>query len=226
MSLWYPTYVTIITDKQEQASFDAKCQINFTNFEPGAFRSYCGCNASVFEDVVISDVHLDSWMVGGATFSNVTFKNVTFDNVLINSSQFVHNCAFQKCSLNNSKFVQLSWNDVSLDTVFMSSSDVCDLQGVNVSLTNPLVVYNTSINGRLYSNQTSIVDSADLLIDNATNSTCGDSVLEDFDHIICRTPDSFKVYRDSFFVSASALPGNIASAIAVYFLRRNYWLGK
>ena len=35
-----------------------------------------------------------------------------------------------------------------------------------------------------------------------------------------------KVYRDLFLISFAATPGNIASAIAVYFMRRNYWMGQ
>lgn len=224
MSLWYPTYVNIITDKQEQALFDAKCQQNVTYFDSGAFHSYCGCNGTAFQDFTISDVRLESWMVGGATFSNVSFVNVTFDDVVINGTQFVDNCEFHKCSLNNTKFVQLSWNDVSLESIYLSSSAICDLTGRNVTLLNSLSVYNTSINGRTFSNLTTIEDSSDLLLANGANSTCDGDVLDA--EVNCRKPDSFKVYRDSFFVSASALPGNIASAIAVYFFRRNYWLGR
>ena len=33
------------------------------------------------------------------------------------------------------------------------------------------------------------------------------------------------LYRDLFIVAAAAVPGNIASAIAVFFMRRNYWMG-
>ena len=37
--------------------------------------------------------------------------------------------------------------------------------------------------------------------------------------------ESGRLYRDLFLVAAAASPGNIASAIAVYFMRRNYWMG-
>lgn len=163
-------------------------------------------------------------MVGGATFSNVTFDNVTFDDVIIrDGSQFVDNCAFHRCTFNNSKLVRLTWNELTLDSLRILSSSICDLRGQDVHLTSPMIVYNTSIN-RNYFNMTSITNSSEIFIEDGANTTCNVDQLNSV--IECRKPDSFGLYRDSFFVSASALPGNIASAIAVYFLRRNYWLGE
>ena len=227
VSLWYPTYVGKITDQQEQDLLNKKCQTNVTDFDPASFQSYCGCNDTAFRDFTVSNVHIQSWTIGRATFSNVTFSNVTFDDVIIrNHSQFIDSCKFHNCTFNNSKLARLTWNEVSINSVHILSSDVCDLRGMDVTLTPYLTVYNTSINGN-HINNTHIVNSSDILVEgvDGTNSTCksGDltkSTLE------CRKHDSFALYRDSFFVSASALPGNIASAIAVYFLRRNYWLGK
>lgn len=227
VSLWYPTYVGKITDQQEQDLLNKKCQTNVTDFDPASFQSYCGCNDSVFQDFTVSNVHIQSWMIGRATFSNVTFSNVTFDNVIIrNHSQFIDSCEFHNCTFNHSKFIKLAWNKVNVSYVQIRSSDVCDLHGVDVTLTPDLIVFNTSINGK-YLRRTNIVDSSDILVENinGTNSTCTNSDLSK-SMLECRKPDSFALYRDSFFVSASALPGNIASAIAVYFLRRNYWLGK
>ena len=224
MSLWYPTYVDEITKDQELHIRNEKCQTNVTDFDPSLFQSYCGCNSTVFQDFTVSNVDIHSWMIGRATFSNITFSNVTFDDVIIrNQSQFIDSCEFHNCTFKNSKFVQLTWNEVNIESVHIQSSEICDLRGMDVILTPSLVVYNSSINGN-YFNNTSIVKSSDVLMENGANSTCNidhlSSILE------CRIPDSFALYRDSFFVSASALPGNIASAIAVYFFRRNYWLGK
>ena len=224
VSVWYPTYVNIITSNEEQVRFDAKCQQNVTEFDITSFRSFCGCNGTVFHDLTISDVRLQSWSVEGAIFSNVTFSNVTFDNVVINSSLFVSKSSFHKCLFNSTKLSQLTWSEVALESTSLSSSVICDLQGADVNLDSPLVVQNTTINGKLFPNETEISNSSILLVDDGANSTC-DGELVGME-IECRKPDTFKVYRDSFFVSASALPGNIASAIAVYFLRRNYWLGK
>ena len=225
VSVWYPTYVSEITSQRDKALLDEKCRQNVTDLDIGSLQSYCDCNDTVFHDSVISDARLQSWMVGGVTFSNMTFTNVIFDNVVMSSSLFMNNCTFRNSTLKDSKFVKLTWREVSLESLSMSSSVVCGLQGLNVSLDDSVAVYNTSINGVPF-NETSNISSSHFLelLDTSTNSTCSSALLDS--KIDCQKPDSFAVYRDSFFVSASALPGNIASAIAVYFLRRNYWLGK
>ena len=221
--MWYPTYVTDITTSRDRARLEEKCQQNVTDIGISSLRGYCGCNFTVFQDFSLSNAHLESWMVGQAIFSNVTFENVTFDNVVINSSRFVDNCVFRNSVVKNSKFVQLSWEGVSLEGLNISSSFICDLRGNNMTMGPPMVLYNTTLNGNL-TNLTSITSPSELVLAPDGNSTCDKELLEST--IDCERSDSFTVYRDSFFVSASALPGNIASAIAVYFLTRKYWLGK
>ena len=226
MSVWYPTYVGEITGRRDSALFEEKCQQNVTEFlDVHTIHGYCGCSRTVFQDFTISGVHLESWMVSEATFSNITFENVTFNNVIIDSTQFIDNCVFRNSVVKNSKFVQLYWDGVSLESLNVSSSFVCDLHGNNLTMTHPMVLYNTSLNGGPL-NTTSIARPSELLVDlsGSNRTTCDGKLLES--KIDCEMEDSFALYRDSFFVSASALPGNIASAIAVYFLRRNYWLGE
>ena len=225
MTVWYPTYVSDITSSRDQALLEEKCQQNVTDVNNMAsLRGYCSCNFTVFQDFTISNAHINSWMVGQATFSNVTFENVTFDNVVINSSQFINNCMFRNSVVKNSKFVKLTWEGVSLESLNILSSTVCDLHGRNLTMPSPVILYNTTLNGN-FTNLTNITDPSQLLADPHDNSSmCDKDLLES--KIDCEISDSFTVYRDSFFISASALPGNIASAIAVYFLRRNYWLGE
>lgn len=221
--MWYPTYVTDITGSRDRALFKEKCQHNVTDIGISSLQGYCGCNYTVFQDFTISNAHLDSWMVGQVTFSNITFDNVTFDNVIINSSQFIDNCVFHNSVVKNSKFVQLNWYSVSLESLNINSSVICDLQGRNMTMSHPMVLFNTTLNGVKH-NETTITNPSELLVAPESNGTCDKDML--VSKIDCEISDSFRVYRDSFFVSASALPGNIASAIAVYFLRRNYWLGE
>jgi hypothetical protein len=227
VSVWYPTYVSDITTNRDRVRFEEKCQQNVTDIGIASLRGYCGCNFTVFQDLSFSNTHLDSWMVGQATFSNVTFENVTFDNIVINSSRFIDNCVFRNSVVKNSKFVQLSWEGISLEGLNVSSSFICDLRGSNMTMStnHPMILYNTTLNGN-FTNLTSvtITDPSELVLARDSNSTCDQELLEST--IDCEMSDSFTVYRDSFFVSASALPGNIASAIAVYFLTRKYWLGE
>lgn len=223
--MWYPTYVSDITNSRDRALFKEKCQQNVTDIDISSLRGYCDCNFTVFQDFTISNTSLDSWMIGQATFSNVTFENVTFDNVIVSSSRFIDNCVFRNTVVKNSKFVQLNWDGILLEYLNISSSFICDLHGNNktINMSHPIVLYNTTLNGN-FTNLMTITEIDELLVTPNSNSTCDEDLLES--EIDCEISDSFTVYRDSFFVSASALPGNIASAIAVYFLRRNYWLGE
>ena len=223
VSVWYPTYVSDITTSRDRALLEEKCQQNVTGIDISSLPGYCGCNFTIFQDLSLSNAHLESWMIGQAIFSNVTFENVTFNNVVINSSRFIDNCVFRNSIVKNSKFVQLMWEGVSLEGLNISSSSICDLRGNNMTMGPPMILYNTTLNGD-FKNLTSIANSSELVLAPESNSTCDQGLLES--KIDCERSDSFTVYRDSFFVSASALPGNIASAIAVYFLTRKYWLGE
>ena len=216
--LWFPTYVGEITTQQKQAMFDANCRQIVNHFTSESLPSYCGCKNTTFQNTLITGVRLESWMVSDAIFNNVTFRNVTFGNVIINGSLFMNNCAFHNCTIENSQFMRITWTNVSELSLNVSSSVLCDLHGLNESDT--LIVKNSSLNGIIF-NQTTIVNGS---IFNSNSTTCKNQVTDS--SINCNQSDISTVYRDSFFISAATLPGYIVSAVAVYLLRRNYWLGE
>ena len=217
--LWFPTYVGEITTEQKQAAFDANCRQIVSHFNTETLKSYCSCKNTTFRDAIISGTRLQSWMIGDVIFSNVTFRDVIFDNVIINGSLFADNCAFHNCTIENSQFLRITWTNVFELSLNVSSSTLCNLHGLNE--TDKLTVKNTTLNGITF-NETTIVNGS---IFNDNNATMCKNQVTNFD-INCDQSDISTVYRDSFIISAATLPGYVVSAIAVYLLRRNYWLGK
>ena len=81
---------------------------------------------------------------------------------------------------------------------------------------------NVTFNSKWFESHNFNISTLWTILGSEVDSTCSDDL---YNNVISKS-DDFCVYRDSFLVAASALPRNIASAFAVYFLRRNYCLGK
>ncbi len=84
-----------------------------------------------------------------------------------------------------------------------------------------MVMNNVTINGNKIASKS--FDTA--MFEDISNQNISYDVDQKYDRIVCR-PDEANVYRDNFLIASSALPGHVASGFAVYFLPRNYWLGK
>ena len=202
VTLWFPTYVDQITTQKDIRVFEAHCNRTVTGSDQ-ELESFCGCDSTVFADMEIKDIQLSNFRMDGILFRNVTFKNVSFSTVIFNGTQFSNGSVFRESNFSTSYFNGTSFDDISFDSVQIESSLLCSVDGSGTRIVN-----STRLNTAWYEQPL-----------NQSNLTC------DYPEINCIPPNS-KIYRDSFFITASAFPGNIASAIAVYFLRRNYWLGK
>ncbi len=219
MTLWFPTYVSELNAKRDAAKLSVFC--NQSEIQPGPvdLEPFCGCTGTVFEDVTVSHQVLHNWMIEDVLFSNVTFFNVTFDTVAFNNTEF------RDCKIVNSKFVKTSFSSVKYhDQVTFNSVDLLpnslcisdDSEGEISFVGTNVTTSGKTMSGILSSSSKwSGID--------GINAKC--SIRDRASHIRC-LQDDFRLYRDSFLISASSLPGNIASAIAVYYLYRNHWLGK
>lgn len=218
ITLWYPTYVDDLTTKKDADDLQKFCN-KTTNFSPtDKVISYCGCSSSVFQDTVISHQQLEKWRINNVLFTNVTFLNVTFDYVLFNSTEF------RECKFLNSTFTRLffnatNFNDVQFESVNIVPTSLCLFSNKSEGA---VTLENVTINGRMAESRHFNISELWTFLEPEVNSTCSENQYAD---IMCRS-DDFRVYRDSFIVSGSAIPGVLVSATAVYFLRRNYWLGK
>lgn len=168
---------------------------------------YCGCEGATFRGQHFSNMDLTGFKLSSSDFLNVTFNNVTFSDV------YLEDCNFTSCVLDNvtfesrCSFKRVNWNQTVFSGVNVSGLSVCN---------GSVVVGGEENSG---SGEGVSVELVNVL--EGVNSTCGDVEVE------CKEKkrSNKNIYRDLFLVSGAAFPGNVASAIAVYFLRRNYWLG-
>lgn len=204
VTLWFPTYVDQITTQRETEEFQAFCNKTVTVDSFESMQSFCGCSNTVFTDMEITDMQFRDFRIENVIFSNVNFTNVSFSSVIFNGTQFTDGCRFKEIHFSSSYFNGTGISDdVTFDMVTIESSWLCSTSG------SDKVVNSTTLTAAMFQ------------LGNQSNVSCA----EDVEEIRCKPPNS-RIYRDSFFITASAFPGNVASAIAVYFLRRNYWLGK
>ena len=205
VTLWYPSYVRVITDAQEAKDFENFCHRKAHT--DAVLQDYCGCEGAYFSGQHFTNINLDNFQLTSSDFHNVTFTNVTFSDSLL------ADCTFTMCVLDsvkfelNSTFDHVDWNHTAFSGVNVSGLSVCNGSARNVD--GSVVGSGEGESGELVR----------VLI--GGNASCADVEVE------CEEREtSDTVYRDLFLVSGSAFPGNIVSAVAVYFLRRNYWMGK
>lgn len=221
VALWYPSYVDIVTTNQEEARREAFCQQEVTaSTQDYPLQEFCGCQGTEFSGAVFRDEAVKNWTISNATFTNTQFTGVNMSEAVFLNSTFV-NVSFHNVLVERSFVLHCSWSEVSASGTLLQASQLCGLELINSDLSE-LSLANVTVNsvlvGLYQQTNTSLLEE---LLDSPSNQSCDE---RDLPPVVCREPDSFKVYRDSFFVSASALPGNIASAIAVYYLTRKYWL--
>lgn len=202
--------------------FEAFCNQNVSTL-PESLQQYDGCSNIRFEGVIFESFSLRNWKIS-ATFSNVTFQELNFTNVVFQDCEF-KNCRIQQVWFDSTYLVNSTWEEVALESVMFSSSDICGVVARNTSIEGLVTMSNVNVsNWRIY-NETEVNTTLfQQLVDTDSNVTCLNTM--GYGDVRCGEAHDNRVYRDNFFVAASALPGNLVSATAVYFLRRNYWLGE
>ena len=185
----------------------------------GNIAPYCNCSGTDFADFAMEDVQLENFVINDVVFRNVSFLNVNFTSVMFNGTTFI-NCYFSECDFYNTYFNATHFDDADFDSVSFQSSTMCSMNGSNVVM-GEATLLNVNVNGK-FVNATFDTSLFSAIL-NLSDATC--EVEDLYGLISCGSSDE-KVYRDSFIISASAFPGNVASAFAVYFLRRNYWMGE
>ena len=200
--------------------FEQRCNRTITSLPNGtqSLQEYDDCNNTIFEDMTIEFFNLSNWRITRTTFSNIAFYEVNFTNVTFRDCRF-RNCSIQDARFDSTSFLNSTWEGVHLESVSLTSSEICGLVAQNVTVQEFIIISDVDINGQDDLNTTNPTLFLQL-VESGENATCEKSVDP------CEAVQDNRVYRDNFFVAASALPGNLASAVAVYFLRRNYWLGE
>ena len=219
ITLWYPTYINELTTAKDAAIFEEMCNTTVTEDDLGKF---CGCSNTMFENFILRDTKFQNFKINDVTFYNASFTSVNFDNILFNQTEFIE-CQFIECNFTKTLFNATDFNGVEFRSIRIGSSSMCPLNSSDVEVENFVTSLNVNISGRSVGNRTFDTASFNKVLSLGSSHGCDLKV--DREEVSC-TPPSSRLYRDSFFVSASAFPGNIASAFAVYFFRRNYWLGE
>lgn len=227
VTLWFPTYVSQINDARNAEDFQALCNTTVVGgTDAQGLKEYCGCGSTVFSNITIVNTQLHMIKFNEVTFNKVSFRNVSFDQVLFNGTEFIE-CQFQDSSFTRTLFNATDFSGGLFDSVSFKTSSLCPQSLQDMQVDDFTTLGNVNISGLRADNRTFNTSTFDSLINSDGDN--GDSKKEScdlqvqFEEVVC-SPFDNRVYRDSFFISASALPGNIASAFAVYFLRRNYWL--
>lgn len=184
-------------------------------------KAFCGCRSTVFTGFAVNHMELQNFKINNVVFQDITFRNVSFDTVVFNGTEFV-DCQFLGCNFTKTWFNATYFkSDVVFDSVSLRSSSMCPLNGSEVQVKNFMTLYGVDIGGTFVENGTF----NETFLDAALDMSSEECDMKGHEEINCNPPD-YRVYRDSFFISASGLPGNIVSAFAVYFFPRNYWLGE
>ena len=212
VSLWYPTYVEQINERADVDRFyGASCNNTISGLILGSEEliRLRRCSSTSFKNVTFDHITFTDW-----TFADSLLERSIFDSCVFND------VTFQKVNTTSALFVNGSGTAVLFDTTVLHSTGFCGLSVSNFTMVGSLVT-DVTVNGRPVSNQTSLLKA--LREGFPPPSPCSaPSVGSPYTTKV----DKYQVYEESFYIAGSALPGNILSAFAVYFLRRNYWLGQ
>ena len=223
VTLWYPTYVNKLNLDKDAEIFQAFCSKEVSNLSNSSLPEYCGCSESYINSSIISDTQMEKFLISGAVFSNVTFERVDFSSSSFKNTTF-ESGSFVECSFNFSAFTQVIFKNFTFINLSLEHSRLCGVFATG-STSNSVAVKDSSINH--FSSNDTIPNLDGTRFIEMLNTTNTSQCEGEEKSIECpKKEDDFRVYRDSFFISASALPGNLASIVAVYFLIRKYWLCK
>ena len=217
MTLWYPTYIDRLSRESLETITEHKdCNHTLSNYTTGINgfsnieRLFCGCPETDYHNVTLEGIRLaNTWwgqdsiisdlIVKGGSIKEVWFNNVTMDTVY-----------FQDVVIHDAYFFNSTWNNVYFSNVtYIDNSSFCGIKNE----TSPAHSSNEG--------QVSTLGSL------TANWSCDSALTPPANCLIKELEvDLEKEYFYDFLIAASAFPGNVVSAIAVYFLTRSYWLGK
>ena len=144
-------------------------------------------------------------------FYNVTLEGVAFENVVIT----------------NGSFVDSTWSDISFTNATFNNTTFYNVTVVNISSFSGARFIDPTVNGHSLKGLFSSNTISDYFAQNSEKcnlhkmdislpSSC--YVADDVDY--------FNEYLHDLIISTGALPGNIMSAVVMYFFIRSFWLCK
>lgn len=222
MILWYPSYIDQLNQHSKDAEFNELCNRTVANrsLSGETLQELCPCQYTSYSSVVLDHLTVMNWHAANTTIRDAVVKSgsytgITFTDVLL------ENVSIMEAKFQDAVFVGGAWMSVEFRNANLSGVVLCD-----VMLPPSALVINSTINGKLVAQAEGEAieelfgrkesESGDCNgVHYKTNKTC--------------TPlpkNLFENYQDTFFIAASAFPGNIVSAFALYFIFwRSLWLG-
>lgn len=222
VTLWYPSYVGIINQQQ-------LCRKKISTNQTGnsdSLQELCGCADTAFHNITVRNLELTTWSLEKATFTDVFFLQVNFSRVELTSSTFV-NCTFKDVHFKSALFNNISWKNVTLDNMLIESTKICSchIAGASIEDGSSLIMRDVLM-GEKELLEEYVNDSTFAQLAPSAEASCpSSSEIGRNINVECESLEDYKIYRDNFIIAASATPGMIMSSIAVYFFRRNLWMG-
>ena len=183
---------------------------------------FCACPETNFNNVTFNYLEIDKWflmnanitdsVLEGGEYEEVWHEGVTWNNITVDGVEF-----------KDATFLNCSFNSVVFDDVVFENTAFCGVMSTNIEISSTNFT-NSTINGLMLDN-ISNYEIAKLFTNTSLsyNESCVLGTPQDC--FTDETKDYNREYFHIFLIAASALPGNIVSAIAVYLFIRSYWLG-
>ena len=199
------------------AEFNELCNQTVANrtLTETVLTELCPCMSTSYSNVVLNGVSLNSWPAANATIRDTVIANghftaMKFDSVLL------HNVSIKNAVIEDSVFLQGNWTNIRILNTTFTRVTLCDVYTYDVVISDSIVDGEMVKDVLAQLTSGSECEEPDLLVNQTCVSddslTCGSNLFDD--------------YQNSFFITASALPGNIVSAFALYYFWRSLWLGK
>lgn len=224
VTLWYPSYVDLLTQQSQRNDFQCNSNISDVVYKDSAL--FCNCPSATYDNVTF-DFHATSpWQQtdGAITDSNIVgaywwvwFYNITLEGV-----------AFNDAEINDSAFLNSTWSNLSLDNVTFTNTTFCNITTMDELPFSDVHFINSTLNGQSL-NGLSASKISQLFTQNSRQDSCNVRSVDVSLPSSCSIPknvDYFTEYRNDLIISVAALPGNITSAILMYFFIRSFWLCK
>ena len=221
MTLWYPSYVDQLIQESKEKNFN--CNSNISNIVYNDSALLCNCPSATYHNVTF-DLNITSpWQQTDSTIADSTisgeywwvwFYNVTLEGV-----------AFENVVITNGSFVDSTWSDMSFTNATFNNTTFCNITVVNISSFSGTRFIDPTVNGRSLNGLFSSNIISDYFAQKC-NLHKMDISLPSSCYVADDDVDYFTEYLHDLIISAAALPGNITSAILMYFFIRSFWLCK
>ena len=233
VTLWYPTYIDRLSRENLESTVEHKdCNRTLSNYTTTSSninsinRLFCACPTTSYNNVTFNNITVSSWWSTNSNLTNLMILGGRYDDIWYNDV-VMDTVYYDDITFDDVHVINSTWRNVALINVTFINTHLCNIDTQNISFTSTIFTNSTFNNvslddlssedlSMLFNNDQSLV-----------TSSCDERSAPPTNCIVPQTEvDLSKEYFYDFVIAGSAFPGNVISAIAVYFFRRSYWLGE